>query len=97
MSGDIIAQTYRIINELSEFTQCSIFSNCFTFFVFDRSSTNVGFLPAWKDNSDVIRGVEHGGSGSRRGEHRQVVRPVAEGERLLYTDAEQAAQLKWAS
>ena len=51
MSGDIIAQTYRIINELSEFTQCSIFSNCFTFLVFDRSSTNVGFLPAWKDNS----------------------------------------------
>ena len=33
MSGDIIAQTYRIINELSEFTQCSIFSNCFLCFL----------------------------------------------------------------
>ena len=60
MSGDIIAQTYRIINELSEFTQCSIFSNCFTFFVFDRSSTNVGFLPAWKDNSRLYSSnIEH--------------------------------------
>ena len=50
MSGDIIAQTYRIINELSEFTQCSIFSNCFTLYssnttgIFSTSTAASGFI-----------------------------------------------------